>query len=77
MTTDAGQVIQIDGLWGLAFTTTAEDPTHPTLIFTAGPEDEEHGLLGSEVGPNDVVITLGAGDVNRLAQSLAEEGSQA
>jgi len=39
------------------------------------------GLLGGEVGPNDVVITLGAGDVNRLAQSLSEkeagEGSKA
>ncbi|HEY4593753.1 MAG TPA: UDP-N-acetylmuramate--L-alanine ligase [Thermoanaerobaculia bacterium] len=35
------------------------------------------GLLSNEVGPNDVVITLGAGDVNRLAQSLAGEGSKA
>ncbi|HEY2289368.1 MAG TPA: UDP-N-acetylmuramate--L-alanine ligase [Thermoanaerobaculia bacterium] len=33
------------------------------------------GLLTGEVGPNDVVITLGAGDVNRLAQSLSKEGA--
>jgi UDP-N-acetylmuramate--alanine ligase len=30
-------------------------------------------LLAGQVGPKDVVITLGAGDVNRLAQALAEE----
>ena len=42
---------------------------------------DAQGLLSNEVGPRDVVITLGAGDVNRLAQGLAgegaEEGSQA
>ena len=31
-------------------------------------------LLRDEVGPGDVVMTLGAGDVNRLAQALVEEG---
>jgi UDP-N-acetylmuramate--alanine ligase len=30
-------------------------------------------LLDGEVGPGDVLITLGAGDVNRLAQKLVEE----
>jgi UDP-N-acetylmuramate--alanine ligase len=34
-------------------------------------------LLRDEAGPKDVVITLGAGDVNRLAQALAEEGKRA
>ena len=32
-------------------------------------------LLRDEVGPGDVVVTMGAGDVNRLAQQLAEEKS--
>jgi UDP-N-acetylmuramate--alanine ligase len=32
-------------------------------------------LLQGQVGPGDVVITLGAGDVNRLAQQLAQEGT--
>jgi uncharacterized protein (TIGR03118 family) len=42
--TDAqGTVIQIDGLWGLAFGPGAEGPA---LYFTAGPDGEEHGLLG-------------------------------
>jgi UDP-N-acetylmuramate--alanine ligase len=30
-------------------------------------------LLRDEVGPGDVVLTMGAGDVNRLAQQLVEE----
>ncbi|HEY0513713.1 MAG TPA: UDP-N-acetylmuramate--L-alanine ligase [Thermoanaerobaculia bacterium] len=30
-------------------------------------------LLRDEVGPGDVVVTMGAGDVNRLAKALAEE----
>jgi UDP-N-acetylmuramate--alanine ligase len=30
-------------------------------------------LLAGQAGPGDVVITLGAGDVNRLAQQLVEE----
>jgi UDP-N-acetylmuramate--alanine ligase len=30
-------------------------------------------LLRGEVGPGDVVLTMGAGDINRLAQQLVEE----
>jgi uncharacterized protein (TIGR03118 family) len=36
-----GVVIQIEGLWGLAF---GSNPR--SLYFTAGPGDENHGLLG-------------------------------
>ena len=36
-----GKVIQIEGLWGLAF-----GPSDRSLYFTAGPNDENHGLLG-------------------------------
>ena len=36
-----GQVIQIEGLWGLAF-----GPEGRSLYFTAGPNDEANGLLG-------------------------------
>jgi UDP-N-acetylmuramate--alanine ligase len=32
------------------------------------------GLLESRTEPGDVVVTLGAGDVNRLAQQLVQEG---
>lgn len=41
-----GKVIALDGLWGLAFGTTPDDPTHPHLFFAAGPGDEKHGLFG-------------------------------
>jgi UDP-N-acetylmuramate--alanine ligase len=34
---------------------------------------EAPALLREEIGPGDVVFTLGAGDVNRLAQALVEE----
>ena len=43
LTDAAGKVIQIDGLWGLAF---GNGPAGPSLYFTAGPGDEDHGLLG-------------------------------
>ena len=33
-------------------------------------------LLRGEVSPGDVVITLGAGDVNRLGRGLVAEGAQ-
>jgi hypothetical protein len=46
LTDTAGQVIQIEGLWGLA-----AGPETPTLYFTAGPGDESHGLLGALAGP--------------------------
>ncbi len=31
-------------------------------------------LLAGEVGPGDVVVTMGAGDVNRMAAALVKEG---
>jgi len=42
----AGTPISIDGLWALSFGTDPDDPTHPSLYFTAGPADEAHGLFG-------------------------------
>jgi uncharacterized protein (TIGR03118 family) len=50
-----GDVIEIDGLWGLAFGERLLavfnpffccDITIPVLYFTAGPDDETHGLFG-------------------------------
>ena len=38
-----GKVIQIEGLWGLAF---GQGSDESSLYFTAGPDDENHGLLG-------------------------------
>lgn len=38
-----GNVIRIEGLWGL---TAGPGPAGPSVYFTAGPGDENHGLLG-------------------------------
>ena len=39
-------VVEIEGLWGMAFGNgVSKQPTH-TLFFAAGPGDEEHGLYG-------------------------------
>ena len=39
-------VLQIDGLWGLAFGNGFVDQPVNTLFFAAGPGDEAHGLYG-------------------------------
>jgi len=41
-----GQLLRMDGLWGLSFGNGLQhQPTH-TLFFAAGPNDESHGLYG-------------------------------
>lgn len=40
-----GNVIAIDGLWGIVFTTAGTNDGK-TLYFTAGPYEESHGLFG-------------------------------
>jgi uncharacterized protein (TIGR03118 family) len=45
----SGNLIQIDGLWGLEFGEAITQPggtAHPVLYFTAGPNQETEGLLG-------------------------------
>jgi UDP-N-acetylmuramate-alanine ligase len=39
--------------------------------------DDAERLLSSELGPGDVLLTLGAGDVDRLARRLAGEPAEA
>ena len=73
--------------WGVAFTTAImhETVVAKKLIARSGHRNVHYcpawkdapDLLRDEVGPHDVVITLGAGDVNRLAQTLADEGDTA
>ena len=45
---DDKDVMEIDGLWGLAFGTGAASTT---LFFASGPNDEAHGLVGMITGP--------------------------
>lgn len=41
-----GQIISIDGLWGLSFGNGANAGPGDALFFTAGPDDESQGLFG-------------------------------
>jgi uncharacterized protein (TIGR03118 family) len=47
-TADDAKVLEIDGLWGLAFGTGA---AATTLYFASGPNAEANGLLGTLTGP--------------------------
>ncbi len=42
-----GSLIEIDGLWAIAFGNGAAAGPTNTLYFLAGPSDEKHGLYGS------------------------------
>jgi uncharacterized protein (TIGR03118 family) len=44
--TAKGQVLTIDGLWGIAFGNGFQQQPANTLFFAAGPGDEGHGLYG-------------------------------
>jgi uncharacterized protein (TIGR03118 family) len=44
--TPSNQVLQIDGLWGIAFGNGVLDQPTDVLFFAAGPNDESHGLYG-------------------------------
>ena len=65
----------IPGVTGELVVEAALRSGHRNVHYCPSWQDAQ-GLLAGEVGPRDVVITLGAGDVNRLAQSLAEEGAE-
>jgi uncharacterized protein (TIGR03118 family) len=42
----AGEVIAIDGLWGIAFGNNLNNQPPTTLFFAAGPNDESNGVYG-------------------------------
>ena len=44
--TPDGQILSIDGLWGLAFGNGANNQPTTTLFFAAGPNDEANGVYG-------------------------------
>jgi uncharacterized protein (TIGR03118 family) len=51
--TGNGQVLAIDGLWGIAFGNNFRSQPANTLFFAAGPNDESDGLFGTIVpAPN-------------------------
>ena len=50
--TTQGQVLKIDGLWGIAFGNGFQQQPTDTLFFAAGPDGETHGLYG-KIEPAD------------------------
>jgi uncharacterized protein (TIGR03118 family) len=50
--TTKGQVLTIDGLWGIAFGNGFQQQPTDTLFFAAGPDHEGHGLYG-KIEPAD------------------------
>lgn len=44
--TPDGQILVIDGLWGIAFGNNANNQPATTLFFAAGPNDESNGVYG-------------------------------
>jgi len=50
--TSNGQVLTIDGLWGIAFGNGFQQQPPDTLFFAAGPDHESHGLYG-KIEPAD------------------------
>jgi len=46
LSTDGGDPIRIDGLWGIGFGNGLNNQPTDTLFFAAGPSDEQHGLYG-------------------------------
>ena len=47
MTDTSGNIITVDGLWGLATGTGGNNGSINSVFFTAGPAGETHGLFGS------------------------------
>ena len=45
------------------------------VVVDNASSDDTPALLAERVRPGDVILTLGAGDVNRLAKALVEEGT--
>jgi len=65
----------IPGVTGELVADAARQAGHAGVRYCPRWQDAE-ALLAAEVKPGDVILTLGAGDVNRLASSLVEDVEQ-
>src|SRR3954452_12344320 len=59
------------GVSGLTIARTAADASRGRRVYWTPTQDDAERLLRDVLGPGDVLITLGAGDVDRLAARLA------
>jgi UDP-N-acetylmuramate--alanine ligase len=60
------------GVSGLTIARAAADAGAGRRVYWTPRQDDAERLLRGALGPGDVLITLGAGDVDRLAERLAE-----
>ncbi len=65
----------IPGVTGELVVTAARAAGHPWVRYCSTRAEAE-ALVRAELEPGDVVLTLGAGDIVRLAQSLAASGAE-
>jgi UDP-N-acetylmuramate--alanine ligase len=68
----ASREAPIPGVTGELVADAARQAGHADVRYCPRWQDAPE-LLAGQAGPGDVVITLGAGDVNRLAQQLVAE----
>jgi UDP-N-acetylmuramate--alanine ligase len=61
------------GVSGLMVARAAADAGRGRRVYWTPGQDDAERLLGSLLGPGDVLLTLGAGDVDRLAGRLTAE----
>ena len=61
------------GVSGLMVAATAADAARGRPVYWAPRMDDAEALLRGELGPGDALLTLGAGDVDRLAAALVDE----
>jgi UDP-N-acetylmuramate--alanine ligase len=58
------------GVSGLMVARATADAARGRRVYWTPSQDDAARLLGTALGPGDVLITLGAGDVDRLAERL-------
>jgi len=69
-----GDVVKIDGLWGLAFGKGGESGSRTTLYFAAGPDDEANGVFG-RITPLQASSEMTADDSTSDADDSGDAGS--
>jgi UDP-N-acetylmuramate--alanine ligase len=58
------------GVSGLLVARAAADASHGRRVWWTPTHDDAERILAAQLGPGDVLITLGAGDIDRLAERL-------
>jgi UDP-N-acetylmuramate--alanine ligase len=66
----------IEGVTGELVVEAARRHGHRNVVYCPSWQDAP-SILEGQVGPGDIVVTLGAGDINRLGQRLVAEGEGA